>query len=260
MPKTSAKFRRLDSEKIIETVRDLRRRIEERFPGSGLGKVVAELQEVAEETVSRIDWIQQPHLPLRAAAVVLSMAVIALLVVLLLHIRQFNFDDFTNSVQALDSSIGSVVFIGAAILFFLSCEDRIKRRRALHSIHELRALAHIIDMHQLTKDPESFFARAQPGAPPKRRAMTPFQLNRYLDYCGDALALISKIAALYVQSFQDPVLLDAVDDVEDLTAGFSRKIWQKITILEGLGRSLNGTPADRHADACAPIEANPDEP
>jgi hypothetical protein len=50
--------------------------------------------------------------------------------------------------------------------------------------------------------------------------------------------LISKIAALYVQGFQDTVLLDAVDDVEDLTAGLSRKIWQKITILENLGRAL----------------------
>jgi hypothetical protein len=32
-------------------------------------------------------------------------------------------------------------------------------------------------------------------------------------------------------------LLGAVDDVENLTAGFSRKIWQKITILETLGTS-----------------------
>jgi hypothetical protein len=43
------------------------------------------------------------------------------------------------------------------------------------------------------------------------------------------------------------VLLDAVDDVEDLTSGFSRKIWQKITILEQLGRSApaakGGAPA-----------------
>ena len=36
------------------------------------------------------------------------------------------------------------------------------------------------------------------------------------------------------------MLLDAVDDVEDLTAGFSRKIWQKITILENLRRALHG--------------------
>jgi hypothetical protein len=61
-----------------------------------------------------------------------------------------------------------------------------------------------------------------------------------LDYCSEALALISKIAALYVQDFQDPILLDAVDDVEDLAAGFSRKIWQKITILENLGRVMHG--------------------
>ena len=162
----------------------------------------------------------------------LSIGILALLVMLLFNIRQFQFDDFTNSVQALDASISSVVFIGAAILFLLSWENRIKRSRSLKAIHELRALAHIVDMHQLTKDPES--ALRSPASPSRTRSMTAFELTRYLDYCSDTVALISKIAALYVQDFQDPILLDAVDDVEDLTAGFSRKIWQKITILEGL--------------------------
>ena len=94
-------------------------------------------------------------------------------------------------------------------------------------------------MHQLTKDPESYFTPITPTQQTTtiKRRMTPFELNRYLDYCGECLALISKIAALYVQGFEDPVLLDAVDDVEDLTAGFSRKIWQKLTILENLGRA-----------------------
>jgi hypothetical protein len=171
----------------------------------------------------------------------MSLAIIALLVMMLVHIRQFQFDDYTNFIQALEASISSVVFIGAAILFFVSWENRIKRRRALKAVHELRALAHIVDMHQLTKDPESYFAPTQPTSGAKKRDMTPFELNRYLDYCSESLALISKVAALYVQEFQDPVLLDAVDDVEDLTAGFSRKIWQKITILEALGRSLPAT-------------------
>ncbi len=233
MDESVAKFRRLDPDKIVETVQALRKRIEERFPGSGLGNVVEELLRVAQDTVQRTRWIQQAHLPLRAAAVLLSLAIILLLLELLVHIRQFRFDDFTNSVQALDSSISSVVFIGAAIIFFLSWEARIKRRRALKAIHELRALAHIVDMHQLTKTPESAL-RTSAGAVPTKRQMTVFELTRYLDYCSDAMALISKIAALYVQSYQDPILLDAVDDVEDLTAGFSRKIWQKITILEGL--------------------------
>jgi hypothetical protein len=138
-----------------------------------------------------------------------------------------------------------VVFVGAAILFFVSWENRIKRNRALKAIHELRALAHIVDMHQLTKHPESCFARP---APPAKRTLTPFELNRYLDYCSESLALISKIAALYVQDFQDTVLLDAVDDVEDLTAGLSRKIWQKITILENLGRTLPAPEAPTELD------------
>ena len=250
MDASSARFRRLEAEKIIETVKALHTRIEDRFPGSGLGKVVSELQQVAEETVERTRWIQRPHIFLRCVAVLLSLGIIVLLGFLVAHIRQFNFDDFTNSVQALDSSIGSVVFVGAAILFFLNWEHRIKRDRALKAIHELRALAHIVDMHQLTKDPEACAGSLSHTTHLQKRTMTALDLNRYLDYCSDALALISKIAALYVQSFQDPILLDAVDDVEDLTAGFSRKIWQKITILDNLRRALRGeAPLDSAAES-----------
>jgi hypothetical protein len=234
MTESAKSYRRLDAEEIIETVRHLHERIERRFPASGLGKVIGELLQVSQETVQRIVWIQKPHVPLRLAALLLSGFVLALLVGLLMQIRQFKFDDYTNSVQALEASISSMVFIGAAVLFFLSWENRIKRSRALRAIHELRALAHIVDMHQLTKDPESYFGKARFTTTRKLRSMSPFELNRYLDYCSDAMGLISKVAALYVQSYQDPVLLDAVDDVEDLTSGFSRKIWQKITILESL--------------------------
>jgi hypothetical protein len=245
MEETYAKFRKLDSEKIIETVQALHARIGERFPGSGLGKVVGELLDVARETVARTEWIQRPHLLLRFVAALLSLLIVAVMVGIVLNIHKFQLDDFVNTMQGLDSAIGSVVFIGAAILFFVSWEARIKRRRALKALHELRALAHIIDMHQLTKDPETYFGH---GSNPnttitRKRTMTPFELNRYLDYCSDALAVISKIAALYVQGFEDPVVLDAVDDMEDLTAGFSRKIWQKITILDNRSRSLRQTEA-----------------
>jgi len=239
MHETVAKYRRLDSQKIVETVQTLQLRVEERFPGSGLSRLVAELLGVSQETIARTAWIQKPHLPLRAAAVVLSIGIVALLTAMLFNIQHFHFDDYTNFIQALEASISSVVFIGAAILFLVSWENRIKRQRALKALHELRALAHIVDMHQLTKDPESYFKRGPASVlSAHRREMSPFELNRYLDYCSESLALISKIAALYVQGFQDPVLLDAVDDVEDLTSGFSRKIWQKLTILENLGRTL----------------------
>ncbi|MBS2037752.1 hypothetical protein JST97_22400 [bacterium] len=226
------RFRRLDADQIVQTVAALQTRIEARFPDAGLGRLVAELLQVAQETVARTEWIQQPNVPIRVGVGCLCATILLLIVGLFHHISRIQFDDFTSSVQALEASISSVVFIGAAIVFLVNWEGRIKRDRALKAIHELRAMAHIVDMHQLTKDPESVM-RPKPDA---KRQMSFFHLNRYLDYCSECLALISKIAALYVQEFQDPVLLSAVDEVEDLTAGFSRKIWQKITILENLGK------------------------
>jgi hypothetical protein len=231
MDQSVANYRRLDSQKIIASVEALTRRIEARFPGSGLGKIAAELLKVSQETAARTVWIQKPNLPLRVAAALLSAAIVSIVVGLVKNIRQFQPSDYTNFIQALDATIGSVVFIGAAILFLMSWENRIKRNRALKAIHELRAMAHIVDMHQLTKDPENYTAAVSRSSSSARN-MTPFELNRYLDYCSDSLALISKIAALYVQDFKDPVVLDAVDDVEDLVSGLSRKIWQKITIFE----------------------------
>ena len=46
------------------------------------------------------------------------------------------------------------------------------------------------------------------------------------------LALLSKLAALHTQHFNDPVTLEAVNDVENLTQGLARTIWQKIMILD----------------------------
>ena len=48
------------------------------------------------------------------------------------------------------------------------------------------------------------------------------------------LSLTGKVAALYVQHFDDPVALAAVNEVESLTTGLSRKIWQKLMILYSL--------------------------
>src|SRR5438309_6376860 len=118
MDESLANYRRLDPQKIIDTVDALQSRIGKRFPGSGLSKVVSELHRVAAEAVSRTEWIQRPHLPLRLAAAVLSLAIIALTGLMVIHIRQFQFNDYTNFIQALEASISSVVFIGAAILFF----------------------------------------------------------------------------------------------------------------------------------------------
>ncbi len=105
------------------------------------------------------------------------------------------------------------------MFFLITLEVRVKRRRALKAIHELRSLAHIIDMHQLTKDPHVLLGQGPQTANSPMRTLTPYQLARYLDYCSEMLSLIGKLAALYVQRFDDQVALAAVDGIEDLTNG-----------------------------------------
>jgi hypothetical protein len=108
----------------------------------------------------------------------------------------------------------------------------VKRRRVLRALHELRSLAHIIDMHQLTKDPERLnTAWIETDVSPKRE-MDGFELARYLNYCAEMLALCSKIAALYVQGFNDGPSVAAVNEIEDLTTSLSEKVWQKIGIVD----------------------------
>jgi hypothetical protein len=88
-------------------------------------------------------------------------------------------------------------------------------------------------MHQLTKDPSQVIVgvgNRTPSSP--KRTLTAYQLTRYLDYCTEMLSLVGKLAALYAQSNSDSVVLQAVNDIETLTNGISRKIWQKIMILD----------------------------
>jgi uncharacterized membrane protein YccC len=134
--------------------------------------------------------------------------------------------------QTMDGVISCLAAIGAASLFVFSWELRLKRRQALNALHELRSMAHIVDMHQLTKDPERMLhgGPATPSSP--KRTMTPFELGRYLDYSSEMLSMISKTAAIYVQEFPDTVALDAVNEITSLTNGLSRNIWQKIMLLD----------------------------
>jgi len=225
-------YRSLDSEKILATIDTLSRRIAERFPDSGLYKVCQELLTVAEESQRRSAWIAKPQKSLQyITGALVAMMVAVLFLVLANTTWPRNGFDLVVLVQVSEAGLNVFLLLSAAILFLITAETRIKRRRALKAIHELRALAHVIDMHQLTKDPERVLARmAETPSSPKHN-LSPAELGRYLDYCSEMLSLLGKLAALYVQKFDDPVALAAVNEVEDLTTGLSRKIWQKIMII-----------------------------
>jgi len=225
-------YRSLDSEKIVGTIETLCRRIDERFPDSGLHKVCRELLTVAGESQERSAWIARPHRTLRFVTwLLVTFIVLAMAAVLANSAWPRGGFDLIALVQVSEAGLNVTILLGAAVLFLATVEVRIKRGRALKAIHELRALAHVIDMHQLTKDPERLLARGKlTPSSPKQNLRAP-ELIRYLDYCSEMLSLIGKLAALYVQKFDDPVALAAVNEVEDLTTGLSRKIWQKIMIL-----------------------------
>jgi len=239
-------YRRLNETLLLRTLEVLVRRIEERFPGSGLGKVGLELQSLGNDAVVNTAWLRRPIWPLRVAtyaSLVVGAVVLGMTVAFLPEFRMEGWSEFFQGTEAL---VQDVVFIGVAAYFVMTLESRLKRRRALAAIHSLRSLAHIVDAHQLTKDPERLLTSRPDTASSPARDMTTAQLGRYLDYCSELLSLTSKLAALYVQDFNDPVVLSAVSEVETLCGGLAGKIWQKITMLEpGRLPSTDGSDGSR---------------
>jgi hypothetical protein len=249
-------YRSLDPEKTIATLRTLANRIEERFQGASLHRVCTELVAIAEETTGRIQWVSKRHFGTRVAVLlVIGLAVwLGWFVVGLIKVQPDGF-----SIEELEAATNAVVLIGAALFFLFTLESRIKRRRVLSALNELRAISHVIDMHQLTKDPSHVIAgvgdRTQSSP---LRTLTPFQLTRYLDYCSEMLSLIGKLAALYAQSDSDSVVLQAVNEIENLTSGISRKIWQKIMILDNdLTAAGESTLLTSAPSAAPPAAKNP---
>jgi hypothetical protein len=227
-------YSELRSAPVRATIAQLARRIDERFPGSGLSRLAAELALLAEHNEAVVERLRHPLWWLRALT---GLGIAAVVGVSLWAGRQFvriatGGIGGADLVQGVDAAINEMIFLSLAALFLASLETRLKRRTALRMLHRLRSIAHVVDMHQLTKDPDHALRplEATPSSP--ARGLSREQLARYLDYCSELLALTSKLAALHAQHLQDPVVLGAVNDIESLTADLSRKIWQKITILD----------------------------
>ena len=229
----------LIAEEIQKTIERLHLRMRDRFPQSNLANVCQGLHEIAQETHQTVQWIARPNYLLRIGtyALIGSAALVFVQSLSQWHISAdgINLADF---VQMIDSALDSLVLLGAGILFLTTLENRRKRNRVIHAVNRLRCIAHIIDMHQLTKDPDSISeaSMATPHSP--QRTLNPYELARYLDYCTEMLSLVSKTGFLYVQDYHDPVATEAVNDLEDLTNGLSSKMWQKIMMIHSQENGL----------------------
>jgi len=230
-------FSKLDPAPIRETIEQLHHRIGERFPHSGLSRLSSELLAVAQQNEVVVVQLRRPIWWLRIATMVALFAFGGLaLFVVVSFMRMADASgggmSLSDLVQAIEAAINELIFLTLAVFFLTSLETRFKRRSALRMLHRFRSLAHIVDMHQLTKDPEYVLREVPTTASSPTRTLTRAELTRYLGYCSELLSLVSKLAALHAQDLQDAVVLEAVNDVESLTADLSRKVWQKITILD----------------------------
>jgi len=228
-------YEELKLEHIQETLRALQRRIAERFPESGLSKVAAELVKIGDETGPIIQGIRRPHRGLKAAVTAAITLIAALTLGLLVYVGtlRFNAVDLAIVLQAVESAAQDVIFFAVAVYFLLTLESRLDRKVSLRELHRLRTIVHIVDMHQLTKDPDHLLhpdSTSTPSSPVRK--FNHFELSRYLDYCSEMLSLTSKLAALHVQYVNDPVVLSAVSDIEVLASNLSNKIWQKIIVID----------------------------
>jgi hypothetical protein len=226
-------YRELDPQRIVETSETLQRRIDERFPASSLSRVARELTDVARAAQQVSEWLARPIRWVRFSVGV-ARAIVVFLVVMALRVVKLDITGvgFSETAQGVEAAVNNLVFVAIAIYFLLGVEARLKRMRALKELHVLRSMAHVVDMHQLTKDPERLLHGGSDTASSPKRDMTAFQLARYLDYSSELLAIVSKVAAIYVQRFNDAETVRAAGDIEDLTVGLSRNIWQKILILD----------------------------
>lgn len=225
-------YQELEIAKITQTIARLKTRINDRFPDSGIKGVCVELLQCAKGIEAKIDYISKPNRWLQALLVVVVLLFVATLAYTVSVVEwELNKPSLAEVIQITEALINDIVLVGAALFFIFTLENRIKRDKALKELHQLRSLAHIIDMHQLTKDPSIVRPgyTQTPNSP--KRTMNKSELLRYLDYCAEMFSLIGKLAAMFPEKLPEPAIVSAANNIETLCTGLSQKVWQKMDFL-----------------------------
>ena len=222
-------FKNLDIDKVTAAIELLRLRVQERFPTANLLNVCNELKELSNNAKANIQHLNKPYVYFRIIFSFLIILTIVLITYTIWHISSqdlpSNFQSFIATSEAL---MNELVMIGAAFYFIGKFENSLKQKKILYALQELRTIIHVIDLHQLTKDPAPILQNNSEHSP--ERALSKSELNSYLDYCSEMLSLTSKVAATYGFNCNDQIVLETINNIEVLSGTLSNKIWQKITI------------------------------
>lgn len=226
-------YETLEALAVRDTVDRLRARIKARFPERNLSTVAAELSEAISELVIQPQsrWYRAMHL-LSRGLVLLVFAVALSGIAFLVAGAVTAGPEPWEWASFVETIINDIVFAGVALFFLWQIPKRVQRSHDLRALHRLRSLAHIIDMHQLTKDPDRLSPDFRKTSESIELGMDVHELWAYLDYCSEMLSLVGKAGALFAEKNNDDVVLATVEGIEELTTGMSRKIWQKIALLK----------------------------
>jgi hypothetical protein len=225
----------LAADHVGATVAHLERRIFARFGERGLTKAARDLHQlvgqVEDEAKQSHTRLKRRTLAGRATSITIIGATLIALVFSMQSAVTKGLERNENWIFLVESVTNDLVFVGIAVLFLWAMPEHLERRAMLQTLHRLRSLAHVIDMHQLSKDPEQLSPTFVATAESVRHGLDADQLYHYLDYCSEMLSLTAKTAALCGEHTSDGVVLETISTIETLTTQLSNKIWQKISQL-----------------------------
>ncbi|MCY2966867.1 MAG: hypothetical protein NT069_25090 [Planctomycetota bacterium] len=212
----------LDPSRIIQTAEKLAQRIGQSLPGTTLAGLAAEIVQIARDTDQRIRQILKPNLAIRIGSVTAIGLTLACLWYFMqdLHTR-LEFRTITEFLGAANTCFNFLVALAGGLWFFVTLESRIKRKKILASIQELRELIHVIDATQLYYTPEMYGPDSDSTKTDQRFDHT------YLLDCSQLLGVISNLAALYTRGAADDSIMRAAADVEMLAAALTGKLYAK---------------------------------
>jgi hypothetical protein len=228
---------RLDASKIVVTAKNLAADIEARLSGSTLAGLAQELVGIAVSTGERGRSSRRPIYPIRVVSAMAIVSMIAPLWYLARHIHaRWEFGTITEVFEGFHAGFELLALLLGAIWFCISLEARIKRKKALGFIEELREFIHVIDITQLYFSPDLFRSRLGVAS-----GSLPID-ETYLLYCTQMLAVISNLSSLYTRGVTGDPILRAASDVEMLAIAISTKHLSK---AEAVHRIISGEPRNK---------------
>ncbi len=230
-------YHKLSFDKIKLTLNTLSNRISARFPESSLLTLSKELTTTLDKIKNTIEILKKPDIKARIFFYCFCLILVVFFAFGIIKLCDSikNENEVNAYIQSMEAMMNTFLLIGGAIYFMYKYEERKKEKIILRKIKDLRIYIHVIDMHQMSKDPLSISSLSTQYS--NKEMLTDYEMNRYLNYCCELLAITSKMAVLFANENTTERVSEAVHEIEMLSATLNRKIWQKIALIGGIANS-----------------------